>query len=296
MLLDLVDQNIEHVSTLLEVHEANADLHAERTVARLRFDPSPEGEVLRNYQMTCTNRLFRGIETYRRYKAGAKAGRREADPLGRQPMGPARPFEGGGVPRGGPFGLDAGLDDWIERADTIDAGGVRNDRDDTRDLTEIVENATSRANFEEHADIVETPAAATVTANPSALSGLDKGMAQSGDDDTEELGEIGGQAIENRKSKIENNNGLAQLDDGGKPHAEDVQGRPIENRESKIESSSGPICENLTREANFQEGAGIVDPPNAATATADSGAPSGPRSKPSDARGQTVCEGLESRL
>ena len=124
MLLDLVDQNIEHLSTLLEVHEANADLHAERTVARLRFDPSPEGAVLRNYQMTCTNRFFRGIETYRRYKAGAmKAGRREADPLERQPMGPVRPFEGGGdevqeqerprLPRGGPFGLDAGLDDWI---------------------------------------------------------------------------------------------------------------------------------------------------------------------------------------
>ena len=139
MLLDLVDQNIEQLSTLLEVHEANADFHAERTVARLRFDPSPEGEVLRNYQMTCTNRFFRGIETYRRYKAGAKAGRREADPLGRQPMGPVRPFEGGGdevqeqdrprLPRGGPFGLDAGLDDWIERADPIDAG-VGNDRDE----------------------------------------------------------------------------------------------------------------------------------------------------------------------
>ena len=159
--------------------------------------------------MTCTNRFFRGMETYRRYQAGAKAGRRVADPVGRQPMAPVRPFEGGGfevqeqdrprLPRGGPFGLDAGLDDWLQRADTIDAGGVGNDRDEMTRLAEIGENATSRATFEKHAGIAETPVAVIVTADSSVLSGLDKGVPQAADDSTEELGEIEGQAIENRK-------------------------------------------------------------------------------------------------
>jgi len=36
MLLTLIDQNIERLDAKLEVHEANADAHAERAIARLR--------------------------------------------------------------------------------------------------------------------------------------------------------------------------------------------------------------------------------------------------------------------
>jgi hypothetical protein len=47
----------------LEVHEQNADAdaQAERTLARLGFDPSPEVEAFRNYLIKCTNGLFRGM-------------------------------------------------------------------------------------------------------------------------------------------------------------------------------------------------------------------------------------------
>jgi len=67
----LADQNIERLNAKLEVHEQNADAQAERTFARLRFDPSPEGEALRNYLIKCTNGLSRGMANYRKYKAGA---------------------------------------------------------------------------------------------------------------------------------------------------------------------------------------------------------------------------------
>src|SRR6516162_6647069 len=77
ILITLVDQNIERLNAKLEVHEENSEAHAERTVARLSFDPSPEGEALRNYVIKCTNALFRGMANYRKYKAktsGASGG------------------------------------------------------------------------------------------------------------------------------------------------------------------------------------------------------------------------------
>ena len=69
MLVALADQNIERLNAKLEVHEQNADAQAERTFARLGFDPSPEGEALRNYLIKCTNALFRGMANYRKYQA-----------------------------------------------------------------------------------------------------------------------------------------------------------------------------------------------------------------------------------
>jgi hypothetical protein len=54
ILLALADQNIERLNAKLEVHEENADAQAERTFTRLSFDPSPEGEALRNYLIKCT--------------------------------------------------------------------------------------------------------------------------------------------------------------------------------------------------------------------------------------------------
>ncbi len=56
ILLALADQNIERLNAKLEVHEQNPDAQAERTFARLSFDPSPEGQALRNYLIKCTRR------------------------------------------------------------------------------------------------------------------------------------------------------------------------------------------------------------------------------------------------
>ncbi len=72
ILLALADQNIERLNAKLEVHEQNAEAQAERAFARLSFDPSPEGEALRNYLIKCTNALFRGMATYRKYQAENK--------------------------------------------------------------------------------------------------------------------------------------------------------------------------------------------------------------------------------
>src|SRR5208282_1347880 len=69
ILLALADQNIERLNAKLEVHEQNADAQAERTFARMSFDPSPEGEALRNYLIKCTNALVRGMANYRKYQA-----------------------------------------------------------------------------------------------------------------------------------------------------------------------------------------------------------------------------------
>ncbi len=73
MLLGLVDQHIERYSAKLEVYQENADAQAERTVGRLSFDPTHEGEVMRNYMIKCSNALFRGMASYRDFKAETKA-------------------------------------------------------------------------------------------------------------------------------------------------------------------------------------------------------------------------------
>jgi hypothetical protein len=72
MLVDLVDENIDRLSTLLREHEANAEEHAEQTYNRLQFDPSPEGSALRNHWIRCTDRLQRGFETYRKYQSSKR--------------------------------------------------------------------------------------------------------------------------------------------------------------------------------------------------------------------------------
>ena len=77
VLIDLADRNIERLDAKLEVHEANADVNAEATVARLSFDQSRDGERIRAYQMKCINGFFRGIETFRKYQGKKRAEGRE---------------------------------------------------------------------------------------------------------------------------------------------------------------------------------------------------------------------------
>jgi hypothetical protein len=104
ILIDLVDRNIERLDAKLEVHEENADVDAERTVARLGFDHSAEAKELRAYMLKCTNVLYRGIETYRKYQGKKSKG-------GRGFEGEPRSIEDAGLTaddRGRRFG-EAGL-------------------------------------------------------------------------------------------------------------------------------------------------------------------------------------------
>jgi len=205
MLVALVDQNIERMNAKLEVHEETADAQAERTLARLGFDPSPEGEVLRNYLIKCTNALFRGMANYRKYqarKSGGWGGTSGMGPYGTQPdrsEGPGRAaHEWGGSELGADdsFGSGDGLDDRLERADAIDPHGVEQHAAHMSEMGEIGGNAPSEANSDETMSIVEAQEHIQVTANSGALAGLDNGAAQPAEASTPEQGKAPGSGSE----------------------------------------------------------------------------------------------------
>ncbi len=198
ILLALADQNIERLNAKLEVHEQNAEAQAERTFARLSFDPSPEGEALRNYLIKCTNALFRGMATYRKYHArtsgrwdgssgaGLDATQQDrSEDRGRQAhvsdgteLGADVSFESGGV-----------QDDRLERADEIDPGGVGTHEDRISGMREIGEDAPNEPNFDQSMSIAEAQEPNEVTAISGALSALDNALAQRGEGATPEGGE-----------------------------------------------------------------------------------------------------------
>ncbi len=164
MLVALADQNIERLNAKLEVHEENADAQAERTFARLSFDPSPEGEACRNYLIKCTNALFRGMANYRRYQArtnGPCGGASAVGPYGTQPDRSEdrerETRERGGSELGADdsFGSGDGRDDRLERADLIDPDGVEQHGDELSGIGENGENAPSEANFDQTMSSVE---------------------------------------------------------------------------------------------------------------------------------------------
>jgi len=201
MLLALADQNIERLNAKLELHEQNADAQAERSFARLGFDPSPEGEALRNYLIKCTNALFRGMANYRRYQAKTSGGWAAASGVAQQRTQPGRSEDtrreahvrdGSELGAHDSFGPGDGQGDRLERPDVIDPDGVEQHGDERGEMGEIGENAPSEANFEETISIVEAQEAIQVTANTGALSGLDNGVAQPGNGSTQEHGKAPG--------------------------------------------------------------------------------------------------------
>ncbi len=201
MLVALADQNIERLNAKLEVHEQNADAQAERTFARLSFDPSPDGEALRKHLIKCTNALFRGMANYRKYQATTRDRRDGASGVGRCGTHPdmsedrgRQAHERGGSDVGADdsFGSGDGLDDRLERTDLIDPDGAEPLGDEMHETGEIHENAPNEANFDETMSIVEAQEPIQVTANSGALSGLDKGVAQPGEASTPERGKAQG--------------------------------------------------------------------------------------------------------
>jgi hypothetical protein len=205
ILLALADENIERLNAKLEVHQENADAQAERTFARLSFDPSPEGEALRNYLIKCTNALFRGMANYRNYQAKTKAAARGASGAALRPTlherseGPGRADqESDGPELAAPdsFESGAGQDDRPERADAIDRDGVEQHRDQTSGMGKIDENATNEANSDESNSSLEVQESIQLTPNSGALLGLDNGAAQPGECGTPEPGKAQGPGSE----------------------------------------------------------------------------------------------------
>jgi len=210
MLLALADQNIERLNAKLEVHEENADAQAERTFARLSFDPSPEGEALRNYLIKCTNGLLRGMANYRKYQATTRDRRDGAGGVGQHGTQPdrsedrrreAHERDGSELGARDSFGSGRGQDDRLEWADVIDPDGVQKHEDEPSEMGEISENAPSEANFDETMSIVEAQESIQVTANSGALSGLDNGAAKPGEDSTPEHGKAPGSGSESGNPK-----------------------------------------------------------------------------------------------
>ena len=100
-------------------------------------------------------------------------------------------------------GSGDGQDDRLERADVIDPDGVEKHGDEMSGMGEIGENAPSEANFDETMSIVEAQESIQVTANSGALSGLDNGAAQPGEDSTPEQGKAPGSASESGTIRAE---------------------------------------------------------------------------------------------
>ena len=63
LLIDLVEGQIKELEELLEGHDAaDPSEHAASTVARMGFDPTPEGKDRRNHYFKCYNAMLRGVQ------------------------------------------------------------------------------------------------------------------------------------------------------------------------------------------------------------------------------------------
>ncbi len=197
MLVALADQNIERLDAKLEVHEQNSGAQAERTFARLSFDPSPEGESLRNYLIKCTNALFRGMANYRKHqarKSGGSGGDSGVGPYGTEQVRSedrgraAREWDPSELRVDESFGSGDGFGDRLEPTAAIEPDGVEQYGDELSGMGEIGENAPSEANFGETTSIVEAQDSIQVTADSGAFSGLDNGADQPEEGSTPEQG------------------------------------------------------------------------------------------------------------
>jgi hypothetical protein len=212
ILITLVDQNIQRLNAKLEVHEQNAEAHDEQTVARLSFDPSPEGEALRNYLLKCTNALVRGMANYRKYKAKTSGGWGVAGGVGghgnqvdwSEGRGrEAHERDGRDLMVGDSFGSGDSQDDRLERGDLIGRDGVEPHEDEVSGMGEIAENASNEANVDETMIIAEPQESIQVTANSGALPGLDNSVPEPAEGSRPERGTAPGSGSESSSPQHE---------------------------------------------------------------------------------------------
>ena len=180
MLLDLLDENIDRLNTLVQQHDAGAAEHAERTFDRLRVDLTPEGTILRNHLIRCTDRLHRGFETFRKYQAKKRERRRENAEASYE--APERPRIRSRVGAEGLFGMADRHDARFERSAESNVPGDRErqpswivDEHEISCRNEISENWTNELGSAAPPclpTLEEVPI--ELTANSGAESGLDK--------------------------------------------------------------------------------------------------------------------------
>jgi hypothetical protein len=72
LLIDLVDENIARLQTIVEEFEGNADETARSSVTELKCDQSPEAFRLLNYIKSARNGLKGGIATFRKHQQSLK--------------------------------------------------------------------------------------------------------------------------------------------------------------------------------------------------------------------------------
>jgi hypothetical protein len=74
ILIDLVDENIEQIEAIPHVKEAQgAEAQARRDVARLSFDQSTLGDLVRQHEHRCQSTLLQGFEMLKKIRGRKKA-------------------------------------------------------------------------------------------------------------------------------------------------------------------------------------------------------------------------------
>jgi hypothetical protein len=178
-LIGLVEEAIESLNANLEVYEENADEYAERTVARLSVDTTPEGRRIDEHLLKCMRAFERGVDTFRKHQKKVKSERsalRVDDlrpiPEYRRPRledrGPrADEIRAWAVARAGWFGREASQPNEPNQSKgspPLAEGPAELER----------ENRTNEANVDENVIIIQNEEPVEFTPNSGVDSRLDK--------------------------------------------------------------------------------------------------------------------------
>ncbi len=127
ILVELVDRELVRLSGEVTKHLRNVQKHGEKSVARLSFDLSQDGELLRRYDLRYKSSLYRSIEIYD--KVSKRERRERYDDVTRRteitPEGGRRRAESGGRGDAGWTHAGCGPDDDTAWAREIDPGDVQ---------------------------------------------------------------------------------------------------------------------------------------------------------------------------
>ena len=161
-LIELVNQELEHLDELLEAHALKADAVAQSTINRLRMDETPTGKSIRDYKLKSTNAFYRGLDACRKNKKGNDPGRVTREDA------PTR---------------------WMEERRAADpswqnVAAVSLPESDTSAhafCANVQINHANEANLDENMIVSESDKPVEVTADFGADQGLDKGEEEKGE-------------------------------------------------------------------------------------------------------------------
>jgi hypothetical protein len=191
VLLEIVDQNIERLDSLIAKHAENADDRAESQFRRLGVDPSPESHYLRTHKAKCHSAYLRGQKECQNYKKLNREGKRagggepwcnESGELIKSPVDRRASRRAQWDHANTSAAVEAGNLIYPETVAGCGDGNEPKSGSDVNDEhvnVEIDHTYTiadeNEANFDEHVSISQEPMPVDVMANSDAQSGLDKG-------------------------------------------------------------------------------------------------------------------------